>query len=403
MSLKPVSAVRVSLWGRVVGVIAGQSAGYYRFEYDPDFIASGIEISPIRMKLRPGVIVCNDLPLANFRGLPPVFADSLPDSFGNELVNEWMRCQGISVESVTPLDRLAYVGNRGMGALTYEPVRGPRRSSSTAINMRKIVQDAQLALNGKLSSMSGGAALKEIFRVGTSAGGAQSKAVVGWNRATNQFCVGTGDLPDGYEHWLVKITPEDRPYSGIAEYRTYEKAVACGVEISESRLFELDGVRHFMTKRFDREGSRRHHLQTLRAMRHLVDERMGVDSLSYDQLFMTIEDLQMGYGALEQMFLRMAFNVYADESDDHSKNFSFLLREGGRWMLAPAYDLTGGVPPEAPPGDSRRQWENCHALSVNGKQSDISDDDLLAVADRYAIGTAPKILARIKEVFGRNR
>ena len=177
--------------------------------------------------------------------------------------------------------------------------------------MRKIVQDAQLALNGKLSSMSGGAALKEIFRVGTSAGGAQSKAVVGWNRNTNQFCVGTGELPDGYEYWMVKISPEDRPYYGIAEYRTYEKAVACGVEISESRLFELDGVRHFMTKRFDREGSRRHHLQTLRAMRHLADERMGVDSLSYDQLFMTIEELHMGYEEREQMFRRMAFNVYA--------------------------------------------------------------------------------------------
>lgn len=399
MSLKPVSAVRVSLWGHVVGVIAGQSAGYYRFEFDPDFLATGIEISPIRMKARPGVIVCNDLPIANFKGLPPVFADSLPDSFGNELVNEWMRCQGISVESITPLDRLAYVGSRGMGALTYEPMRGPRRSGSTAINMRKIVQDAQLALNGKLSSMSGGVALKEIFRVGTSAGGAQSKAVVGWNRSTNQFCVGTGELPDGYEHWMVKISPEDRPYYGIAEYRTYEKAVACGVEISESRLFELDGVRHFMTKRFDREGSRRHHLQTLRALRHLVDERMGVDSLSYDQLFMTIEELRMGYEEREQMFRRMAFNVYADESDDHSKNFSFLLREGGRWTLAPAYDLTGGVPPEAPADDSRRQWENCHALSVNGKQSNITDDDLLAVADRYSIGTAPKILAQIKDVF----
>ena len=153
-----------------------------------------------------------------------------------------------------------------------------------------------------------------------------------------------------------------------------------------------------MTRRFDRDGNRKFHVQTFRAMRALPPD-VSLEMNSYGQLFATMVELKIGYEGLEEMFRRMAFNVYADESDDHAKNFSFLLKEGGRWQLALAYDLTGGVPPEAPPGDARRQWENCHALSIYGKQSDITDDDLLEVAARYGIGTAPRILAEIKAVF----
>ncbi len=399
MGINSVPAIKVSLWGKTVGVIAGMVGSAYRFEFDPSFISSGIEISPLKMPLQPGIIAFPELPPGKYKGLPPVFADSLPDSFGNALIEEWMRLKGVASSSITALDRLAYVGSRGMGALTYEPVRGPRRSAATAISMRKVVEDAQLALDGRLEKMSGGAALKEIFRVGTSAGGAQSKAVVGWNRETNAFCVGTGDLPEGYEHWMVKITPKERPYSGEAEYRTYTLAKAAGIEMSESRLIEVEGLKHFMTKRFDREGGKRHHLQTLRAIRHMVDEKMGPDTLAYDQLFMTIEELNMPYSAKEEMFRRMAFNVYADESDDHAKNFSFMLKEGGAWGLAPAYDLTGGVPSAAVSGDARRDWTNMHALAINGKNSNITDEDLLVVADRFAIGNAAKILATVKAVF----
>ena len=205
-------------------------------------------------------------------------------------------------------------------------------------------------------------------------------------------------MPDGFEHWIVKITPDERPYLGVAEYRTYELARSCGIDISESRLYELDGVRHFMTRRFDRDGSRRHHLMTFRAMRTLPPD-VSLEMNSYGQLFETIVALGLGYDALSQMFRRMAFNVYSDETDDHSKNFSFMMKEGDPWRLAPAYDLTGGVPPEAPEGDARRAWTNCHAMSINGKQSDITDDDLLEVAARYSIGSAEDILAEIKSVF----
>ena len=327
-----------------------------------------------------------------------MFADSLPDSFGNSVIDAWMEQQNVMRSSVTALDRLAYVGSRAIGALEYAPQRGPRRDMKLALKMKGIVEQSRLILNHRVKHMSGPAALREIFRVGTSAGGAQAKAVVGWNPSTDQFCIPCENMPEGFEHWIVKITPDERPYLGVAEYRTYELARACSVDISDSRLYELDGVSHFMTRRFDRDGARRHHVQTFRAMRALPPD-VSLEMNSYGQLFETIVALNLGYDALEQMFRRMAFNVYSDETDDHSKNFSFMLKEGEGWRLAPAYDLTGGVPPEASEDDARRSWTNCHARSINGKQSNITDDDLLEVAARYSIGSAESIVEEIKEVF----
>ena len=393
-----VKAIEVSLWGRHVGTIVPKTATHYRFEYDEAFIHSGIEIAPFEIPLGKGEFSFLDRPASAFYGLPAVFADSLPDSFGNSVIDAWMERQNVMKASVTALDRLAYVGSRAMGALEYAPQRGPRRDVNLAIRMKSVVEQSRHILNDRMERMSGPMALKEIFRVGTSAGGAQAKAVVGWHPATDQFCIPFVDMPDGFEHWIVKITPDERPYLGVAEYRTYELAKACGVDISESRLYELDGVQHFMTRRFDREGVKRHHVQTFRAMRALPPD-VSLEMNSYGQLFETMVALGLGYDELAGMFRRMAFNVYSDETDDHSKNFSFLLKEGDSWHLAPAYDLTGGVPPEAPDGDSRRAWTNCHAMSINGKQSNITDDDLLEVAARYSIGSAESILGEIKSVF----
>ena len=395
-----VNAIEVSLWGRHVGTIVPKTATHYRFKYDSDFLRSGIEIAPFELPLQRGLVEFSflDRPASAFYGLPSVFADSLPDSFGNSVIDAWMERQNVMKSSVTALDRLAYVGSRAMGALEYAPQRGPRRNAFFAIHMKNIVEQSRHVLDRKLEKISGPDALREIFRVGSSAGGAQAKAVVGWNPKTDRLCVPGDVMPDGYEHWIIKITPEERPYLGEAEYRTYERARLCGVEMSESRLYELDGMRHFMTRRFDRVGTSRHHLQTFRAIRSLPPD-VSLEMNSYGQLFETIIALDLGYDALSQMFRRMAFNVYSDETDDHSKNFSFMLREGGAWGLAPAYDLTGGVPPEAPEGDARRDWTNCHAMSINGKQSNITDDDLLEIGARYSIGTAESILDEIKNIF----
>ncbi len=399
MTHVPVKAVSVFLWGQRVGVLVHAYDQYSRFEYDPAFRRSGIEIAPLAMPLSRSIYTADEfeLPRRALFGLPGVFADSLPDSFGNRLVRKWMEIHGIDISAITPLDRLAYVGSRGMGALIYEPEIRQEHVMPTVIDMRKLVEEAHRALNADLSKMGGPDSLREIIRVGTSAGGAQAKAVVGWNRETDSFLTGDCDLPPGYEHWLVKFTPQGLPSAGEEEYEVYLKARAAGIEMSECRLYELDGVKHFMTRRFDRDGNRRHLVQTLCALQHLPSG--GPRTLySYDVLFETADALGLGYEALEEIFRRMAFNVYNREMDDHTKNFSFLMREGGRWKLAPAYDLTGNhfSPADSDWGD----WQNQHALSVNGKFSHITDEDILAVGERFGIGTASKVLARVKEVFG---
>lgn len=394
-AFKPVRRILVSLWGRPVGtIIPAPERGYYAFKYDRGFLSAGIEIAPLMMPVRAEPYVFLDLPRNEYEGLPPVFADSLPDSFGGALIDRWMVQRGYLRDEITPLDRLAYIGSRAMGALTYEPERGPG-GRPTALDMRRLVEEARLLVNGELAKMDEPDALREIVRVGSSAGGAQAKAVIGWNRATGEFMLGDRNLPEGFEHWIIKFTPEAYPWRGEREYAHYLKARAAGVAMSESVLYELDGRRHFMTRRFDRDGTARHHLQTLSAMAHFP-MAVPIEHRAYEQLLITADELGLGYGAREEIFRRIVFNVYANECDDHTKNFTFLLREGGSWDLAPAYDLTGSDFPSEDPWSAHG---GRHQLSVNGKFTGITDDDLLEVADRFAIGTGPKVLGFVKETM----
>ena len=388
----------VFLWGRHVGALAPDSGTHYVFQYDPAFVRDGVDIAPFMLPRRSEIYHTStmEMPRNAFWGLPGVFADSLPDTFGNALINEWMKEQHIPTTAVSALDRLAYVGDRSMGALTFEPRRGPGVHKPTALDMRELTAEARLALNNRLGVMKGTEALREIIRVGTSAGGAQAKAVVGWNRKTDQFIAGAGDLPEGFEHWLVKFSPLGMEEAGEKEYDVHLKAKACGIEMSECRVYELDGVRHFMTKRFDRDGNRRHLLQTYCAMKHLPHGSPR-QLMTYEGLFRTAVDLGLGYEALEQLFRRMAFNVLIEEVDDHTKNFSFLMPQGGGWELAPAYDLPGCL--FAVEDKDFEGWCNPHVLSVNGKTSCIRDEDLLAVADRFGLGTAKRVLGEIKDVL----
>ena len=398
---KHVKRIMVSLWGQRVGTIVsfGTRDESYAFQYDRKFLKSGIEISPLMMPLRREPYAFVDLPRSEYSGLPPAFADSLPDAFGRGLIDRWLEEKGYLRSEITALDRLAYIGTRGIGALCYEPERGPHGGKPLALDMRKLTEEARKALNGSLEKMSGNDALRQILRVGVSAGGGKAKAVVGWNRETNQFLAGDRDLPDGFEHWIIKFTPPEYPYRGRCEYKIMQKARAAGIATSECRIYELDGLEHFMTRRFDRDGQTRYHVQTLAALAHLPTG-MGSDTCSYDHIFSVIDDLRLGYETKEQMFRRMAFNVLADESDDHTKNFSFLMRENGRWELAPAYDLNGGAPEEAEETlDPWCGWHDFHAIKINGKQSKITDDDMLAVADRFALGTAPRVLDEVRNVL----
>ena len=394
----PVKVIEVFLWGRRVGALAHDYDQYSVFEYDSEFRKSGIEVAPFMMPLSRSIYHAEEfhLPRQMFSGLPGLVADSLPDAFGNSLIKKYLESEQIDLRQITPLDRLAYVGSRGMGALTFKPALRDDDVQPTAIDMRNLVEDARLAMNGRLSEMRGSDALREILRVGTSAGGAQAKAVVGWNRETDEFLAGAGDLPEGFEHWLIKFTPRGLEEAGEKEYDVYRKAVAAGITMSECRLYELDDVKHFMTKRFDRDGNRRHHLQTLCALQH-VGHPSPREAKQYELLFRTAVDLNLGYEALEQLFRRMAFNVYIEEVDDHTKNFSFLMKEGGDWELAPAYDLTGYH--FSVDDKDFEAWANPHVLSVNGKTGNITDEDLIAVAERFGIGTAKRVLKEIKEVL----
>lgn len=379
----PVHKINVSLWGMRVGTIipyGGQ--GYYAFKYERSFLKTGLEISPLMMPLREAPYIFENLPKNEYYGLPPVFADSLPDSFGTLLIDRWMEERGYLRSRITALDRLAYIGKRGMGALTYEPDRR-RGGSTSALEMRRLVESARRVVNGELSLMEGEAALREIIRIGSSAGGAQAKAVIGWNRKTGDFLLGDVDLPEGFEHWIIKFTPKEYPWRGEKEFRHYERAIAEGVDMSESCLYELDGLKHFMTKRFDRDsGNRRKHLLSLSAMAHFPMS-VPLEMRSYEQLLLTCDRLKLSYEDRRQAFRRICFNVRYGEFDDHTKNFAFLMDENGTWHLAPAYDLTGSDYPVEDPWNAQT---GSHMLSVCGKFSGITEDDLHKLADRFAIG-----------------
>lgn len=395
-----VNVVEVRMWGRAVGAAAlDPTLGAYAFEYQPAFIRSGIEIAPLTMPLAggSGPFVFPSLPEATFRRLPGLLADALPDDFGNALIDAWMARDGVAASQITSLDRLAYMGRRGLGALEFKPVRGPKASrGETALEMASLVESARRAVAGDLASDAHAAsALAQIISVGTSAGGARAKAAVAWNAATGEIRAGQFEVPDGFEHWLIKfdgVGPDERlgvsrDYGRI-EYAYALMAQAAGITMSPCHLLEENGRAHFMTRRFDRAGAAKHHVQTWCGLAHVDFRQKATHDVT--QLFQVVDRLRLGYEAREDVFRRVAFNVMAANCDDHSKNVSFLLREGGAWELAPAYDVTYAYNPDG-------EWTYQHLLSVNGKFAQIDRTDLLAVADRVGVGTAPRVLRDVRD------
>lgn len=391
--------MEVRVWGRTVGAVAlDPRLGYYAFEYDPAFARSGIELAPLTMPLAAAgePFVFPALPELTYKRLPALLADSLPDDFGNALIDAWMAGDGVAKSQITSLDRLAYMGKRSLGAVEFKPVRGPTKPSSTALVLSRLVDSARVAVRGGLASNHlAKAALAQIIQVGTSAGGARAKAVIAWNPTSNEIRAGQFDVAPGFEHWMLKFDgmganrelgeSED---DGRVEYAYHIMARSAGITMSPCRLLEENGRAHFMSRRFDRDGNTKHHVQTLCALAHLDYKQKATHDTS--QLFLTIVQLGLGYSAMEEAFRRVAFNVMAANCDDHTKNISFLLREGGAWELAPAYDLTHAHNPDG-------EWTNQHFLAVGGKFSKISGDDLLALADRFGIGTAPAVLRQVGE------
>jgi serine/threonine-protein kinase HipA len=397
-----VPVIEVRVWGKRVGAIAPDpKLGFYAFAYDPSWRRTGIELAPLTMPLEDQreAFVFSNLPEATFQRLPGMLADALPDEFGNALIDAWMAKHGVLKNEITTLDRLAYMGKRGMGALEFKPALGAHKESAAPLRMKALVEEARKAIEGDLSvDAEAEAALANIIRVGTSAGGARAKAVVAWDRKAQQIRSGQFDLAPGFEPWVLKFDgvgkyPElgTGAEYGRIEYAYYRMATEAGIVMSECRLLEESGRAHFMTRRFDREVVKgrtiKHHAQTLCALNDLDFKQRGTHA--YAQLFMALAQIGLGDDAISQVFRRMALNVMARNCDDHTKNFSFILKQGRSWELAPAYDVTHAYNPKG-------EWTFQHLMSVNGKFKDITRADLLAEADRFSVRRANDLLADVR-------
>ncbi len=398
---RSVDLIEVRAWGATVGGVSiDPGLGYYVFEYDPKWQARGIELAPLTMPVSQSLHVFPLLPEATYKRLPAMLADALPDDFGNALIDAWMAREGVPKSAITPLDRLAYLGARGMGALEFRPTRGPRHRKATAVAISRLVVSARNALSGKFDGdRETEAAITNLIQVGTSAGGARAKAVIAWNPETLEIRSGQLPADPGFDYWLLKLDGVGKDHElgtggfyGRIEYAYYLMAKATGIEMFESRLLEENDRAHFMTRRFDRQNGSKQHIQTLCAMQHLDFKQRGTHD--YNQYFQAIAALKLPETALEEGFRRMVFNVLAANCDDHTKNLSFLMDESGKWQLAPAYDVTHAYNPKG-------EWTYQHLMSVNGKFQDITRADLEAVGDRFLIPGYRRIIKSVSEAVGR--
>lgn len=373
----------VWLWGKQIGaVVFPDNSRFASFQYIPEFTSSGIEIAPLTMPLSDRIYSFPELPPETFHGLPSLLADSLPDRFGNALIDSWLANQGRSPESFNAIERLCYTGIRGMGALEFHPIKGPRARSAKKINMDHLVELAseiltsRQNLNVSFHSQKKTDALKEILLVGTSAGGARAKAVIAWNPKNNEVRSGQVKAGKEFEYWLLKFDGvsgnkdkelEDSKGYGTIEYAYYLMALNAGIEMSKSRLFEEGNRRHFMTKRFDRtdDGEKIHKL-SLGGIAHLDFNRPGVHS--YEQAFFRMKNLDLPKKSIEQFFRRMAFNIIARNQDDHVKNIEFLMDKKGTWSLAPAFDITYSYQPDG-------LYTSKHQMTLNVKSDNFDLDD----------------------------
>ena len=356
-----------------------------------------MEISPLKMPLNENVVYSfPELSRETYKGLSGLLADSLPDKFGNALINKWLAEQGRDTNSYNPIERLLYQGKRGMGALEFEPAERFVSDVSSKIELQSLVEVARKALSDK-SELNTGLQnedeLKQIIKVGTSAGGARAKAVIAYNEKTGDIRSGQLNAPQGFTHWLIKldgVTNQelgDPEHFGKIEYAYYQMATDCGIEMSESRLLQENNRFHFLTRRFDRTNDgEKLHLQTLCGLAHFDFNLPG--AYSYEQLFQTMRTLRLPYSDAEQMFRRMVFNVVTRNQDDHSKNFSFLMDKNGTWQLAPAYDMTFAYNPV---GDFTAQ----HQLSINGKRDNFTQQDLLYLAEQMNIKKPNEIIEEV--------
>lgn len=384
------STATVNLWGTPIGYVSmDEGEQFARFEYDPDFAKFGVEPAPLKMPVRSGRIYqFPDLHPRSFHGLPGLLADSLPDKYGNRLINVWLAKTGRRADQFNAVDRLCYTGRRGMGALEYEPSLGADTAKDKLVEIKDLIDLASMAfadrqtLDTKFAAGKEEEALLEILSVGTSAGGARAKAVIAFDPNTKQVRSGQLDLAPGFEHWLIKFDGvafsgdwgvADPAGYGLLEYSYYLMAQECGIDMTECRLFSENGRNHFMTRRYDRdEKGGKKFVQSFAALAHFDYYESGY--YSYEQLFMTMRQLDIAKADVEEQFRRVVFNLVGCNQDDHVKNFAFIMDRKGDWTLTPAFDMC-----HAEGSDFTR----FHQLSINGKTSGFTKADLKHLA-KYA-------------------
>jgi serine/threonine-protein kinase HipA len=395
----------VRLWGRRIGAVALEDgADVATFAYEPTFITSGIQVAPLIMPLGPDVFSFPDLNPRSFHGLPGMLADSLPDKYGNVLIDAWLATQGRSPGSFNAVERLCYTGARGMGALEFTPAQGPRPRRAAKIRVDELITLASEVLTHRNDLRTSFAdekkadALRDILRVGTSAGGARAKAVVAWNAATNEVRSGQIEAGDGFDYWLLKFDGvrgnldkelEDPHGYGAVEYAYAQMAAAAGIDVAGHRLLEEGGRRHFMSKRFDRlPGGGKLHMQSLAALAHF--DFNDQNAYSYEQALFVMRRLGLPTCALEEQFRRMAFNIIARNQDDHVKNIAFLMDRTGGWSLSPAYDITWSHNPAG-------AWTHRHQMSMNAKRDGFALEDFLACAKTASLNRS-RVVAILRDV-----
>ena len=402
------TVLKVKLWDKDVAVVNWDAdREFAAIEFYESFANMGLDIAPLTMPLndiRRGERKFSFLAHRGktFKGLPGLLADSLPDDYGNSVIDEWFAAKQMQ-GSITPLDRLCYIGKRGMGAMEFEPATDfPGLNDSAYIEIEQLTELAKQVLEKRANFSADLTDSKnkiiDILRVGTSAGGAKPKAIIAFNETTGEVRSGQVKAPEGFSYWLLKFDGveggklKDNPLGiGRIEYAYYKMTTDCGINMTECRLLPEGKHVHFMTKRFDRtDTGEKHHTQTLCALAHFDrDERYA-----YEQIFQTMRRLYLPYPDMEQMYRRMVFNVVARNQDDHTKNHSFMMNRSGEWSLTPAYDVCYAY-------SLSGQWTNRHQLSLNGKRDEFTMNDLLAVAEKADITNARKIVDQIIETVSK--
>ena len=400
-----IHSAEVFLWGTRIGVVSANDSDAASFQYDKNFLTSKIELSPLAMPLGPQVYSFPTLNKESFKGLPGLLSDSLPDYFGDEIVKEFLRSEGRSLDSLTPIERLCYTGKRGMGALEFVPANGPRDDENETLDIEKMSKLASDVLSKRedLAIRKEDATAASLLKFGTSAGGARAKAIIAIDKKSGEICSGQIANKKDYSYWIIKFDEvENNGDYGLVdpkgftrvEYAYFLMATDCGIKMNECRLYELNGKSHFMTKRFDRDENSgdKIHMQTLAALAHLDYKTPRV--CSYEKLVQICYMIGLGQNEIEQIFRRMVFNCLAVNCDDHVKNVSFLMDKSGRWKLAPAYDLTFSYNPDS-------FWVSEHQMTVNQKSKEINSHDMLAAASFMNISEAKArlIIGEVKETL----